>query len=324
MALIKCKECGHDISDKARKCPKCGCPTGQVEATQEVMIKEEPKKSKTWIGALVVALLCLIGGVGCYGYTHYLNNECDKNTIVELTPEFIKAIEKYDQLGIFSEGYAAVRKGDKWGYINTKGEEVVSTELDAKYVGHFSEGLAFVVQSSSKFSVIDTNGSVVFTSDYHSSDYYSEDNLPYYKNGIMLVYDVKKSCYIIYDIKGEIKGETKNHNEYYKETADNLYEKYSINDDNNWGLKDSKGNIVINAVYDGIDLGDGLWGGTGTLSNGVVLVILDEIKDTYDNTDGALTGNDIVRHYGYADLNGNDTFSEELKELCRRSKELAY
>lgn len=26
MALIKCEECGHMISDSARKCPKCGCP----------------------------------------------------------------------------------------------------------------------------------------------------------------------------------------------------------------------------------------------------------------------------------------------------------
>lgn len=25
MALIKCNECGADISDKARKCPNCGC-----------------------------------------------------------------------------------------------------------------------------------------------------------------------------------------------------------------------------------------------------------------------------------------------------------
>ena len=27
MALIKCKECGQMISDRAKKCPKCGTPT---------------------------------------------------------------------------------------------------------------------------------------------------------------------------------------------------------------------------------------------------------------------------------------------------------
>ena len=26
MALIKCPECGRDISDKAQSCPACGCP----------------------------------------------------------------------------------------------------------------------------------------------------------------------------------------------------------------------------------------------------------------------------------------------------------
>jgi ribosomal protein L7/L12 len=35
MALIKCPECGHDVSDKAASCPKCGYPiqpamTGQT------------------------------------------------------------------------------------------------------------------------------------------------------------------------------------------------------------------------------------------------------------------------------------------------------
>lgn len=26
MALIKCNECGHEVSDKAQNCPNCGCP----------------------------------------------------------------------------------------------------------------------------------------------------------------------------------------------------------------------------------------------------------------------------------------------------------
>lgn len=27
-ALIKCPECGHQVSDKARSCPECGYPFG--------------------------------------------------------------------------------------------------------------------------------------------------------------------------------------------------------------------------------------------------------------------------------------------------------
>lgn len=31
MALIKCKECGHEISDKATSCPNCGAPLSKVQ-----------------------------------------------------------------------------------------------------------------------------------------------------------------------------------------------------------------------------------------------------------------------------------------------------
>ena len=36
LALIKCSECGKEISDRARSCPHCGCP---VEGTEELVDK---------------------------------------------------------------------------------------------------------------------------------------------------------------------------------------------------------------------------------------------------------------------------------------------
>ena len=36
MALIKCKSCGHVMSDRAEFCPHCGCP------------KESSAKEETW------------------------------------------------------------------------------------------------------------------------------------------------------------------------------------------------------------------------------------------------------------------------------------
>lgn len=38
MALIKCKDCGHDMSDRAVACPYCGCPNDNV--------KKKSKKKK--------------------------------------------------------------------------------------------------------------------------------------------------------------------------------------------------------------------------------------------------------------------------------------
>ena len=36
MALIKCNECGHEISDKAQSCPSCGSPVNLKETPTSV------------------------------------------------------------------------------------------------------------------------------------------------------------------------------------------------------------------------------------------------------------------------------------------------
>ena len=53
MALIKCSECGADISDKAEVCPKCGCP---LEVTKQVLVeaKEQKKKDLLRIGKYIL------------------------------------------------------------------------------------------------------------------------------------------------------------------------------------------------------------------------------------------------------------------------------
>ena len=34
MAIIKCEECGAEISDKAKVCPKCGAPIREEERNE--------------------------------------------------------------------------------------------------------------------------------------------------------------------------------------------------------------------------------------------------------------------------------------------------
>lgn len=41
MALIKCPECGAQISDRARKCPSCGCPIEEI--LKEMSTQDEQK-----------------------------------------------------------------------------------------------------------------------------------------------------------------------------------------------------------------------------------------------------------------------------------------
>ncbi len=66
MALIKCLECGHEVSDKALTCPNCGCP---VQLGRNVQAVPEQKHHKSNFGkillgvVLCVAVLYFISGV---------------------------------------------------------------------------------------------------------------------------------------------------------------------------------------------------------------------------------------------------------------------
>lgn len=46
MSLIKCAECGKDISDKAEACPSCGNPINKQPPVVETM--EVERTSKKW------------------------------------------------------------------------------------------------------------------------------------------------------------------------------------------------------------------------------------------------------------------------------------
>ena len=52
MSMIKCPECGKEISDKTKKCLNCGCP-----------IKKNLSKKTIEIIVIVILLFAAIGGV---------------------------------------------------------------------------------------------------------------------------------------------------------------------------------------------------------------------------------------------------------------------
>lgn len=74
MALIKCSECGKEISDQAASCPNCGCPIKKVNSDSgednsekkiEISIKKPDiklnKRTKGILGGVIVCLVILIG-----------------------------------------------------------------------------------------------------------------------------------------------------------------------------------------------------------------------------------------------------------------------
>ena len=70
MALIKCPECGKEISDKAISCPGCGAPMGQqMTSAYQMLIPQEKYKSSmgsllrlsvflTWILGISATVVC--------------------------------------------------------------------------------------------------------------------------------------------------------------------------------------------------------------------------------------------------------------------------
>ena len=61
MALIKCSECGKEISDKAATCPNCGSPTEKAEEDTKVI-------------AFILGMVVLIALVGSYAISCRRNN----------------------------------------------------------------------------------------------------------------------------------------------------------------------------------------------------------------------------------------------------------
>ncbi len=67
MALIKCDECNHDVSNKAASCPNCGAPISKTASKQQFPIIVTPPKSRS----LAIALSLFLGGLGIHKF--YVN-----------------------------------------------------------------------------------------------------------------------------------------------------------------------------------------------------------------------------------------------------------
>jgi hypothetical protein len=79
--------------------------------------------------------------------------------------------DKYDWCSNFSEGRAKVNLHEKYGFVDTEGNEVVPLKYD--WVGIFSEGRAWV-KLNNKYGFVDTEGNVVIPVKYDWCGNFSE------------------------------------------------------------------------------------------------------------------------------------------------------
>lgn len=65
MSMIKCPECGLDISDKAKSCPQCGCPISDNVCIDTKTKSRRVNKLRVFIVGLIV-LVVLIGSFAVF------------------------------------------------------------------------------------------------------------------------------------------------------------------------------------------------------------------------------------------------------------------
>lgn len=81
MALIKCKECGKEISDKATTCPGCGAKT-------EMAINNNNNNNKNII--IAISIIVIIATIGIT--TYFIRTS---NSLYKYSRETIEILEQY-------------------------------------------------------------------------------------------------------------------------------------------------------------------------------------------------------------------------------------
>ncbi|MFA5404029.1 MAG: WG repeat-containing protein, partial [Ignavibacteria bacterium] len=198
---------------------------------------------------------------------------------------------KYSEVRFFKEGRAAVRIGDVWGFINSKGEEVVPIIYKTHsygscyapfiecYVKDFYEGLASV-KKGNKYGYIDTMGNIVLPFIYASSSSF--------QNGRAVI-----SLFNDFSEVRKIGMIDKNGNVIIPIIYDNLYNNFDfvegiakVRKNNKYGFVDTAGKEIVPAIYDDVSEFDnevalakmnGKWGVIDKINNIVLPCEYDEI-----------------------------------------------
>ena len=88
------------------------------------------------------------------------------------------------ELDGFSEGLAPVKKGGKWGYVDTAGKFVIQPRFN--YAKSFSEGLAAANIGEGKWGYIDHSGKFVIPAKFSINELYGNGEI--FSEGLALVY----------------------------------------------------------------------------------------------------------------------------------------
>ena len=116
MALIRCNECGQMISDRATKCPKCGCPT--TKGTEPHIPQEAPQvqpvyyeddeggSTRKWLYGIIALLVALIAGGGYWWYSQTSDERVAKQLESDNESEIKMSVDQFEKVGTLNAYYA--------------------------------------------------------------------------------------------------------------------------------------------------------------------------------------------------------------------------
>jgi hypothetical protein len=140
----------------------------------------------------------------------------------------------YDEIGAFSEGRLAVRRGGLWGFINADGEEVIPCRY--REVANFSEGLA-AVKLGHYWGYVDQDGEVQVSFKYAQAGDFRE--------GLAWVSDRKGVGYIDRQEQWAIEPQFEKGYEFFRGVARVVIE-------GRYGLINREGDLILKPKYDQI------------------------------------------------------------------------
>ncbi len=155
-----CKHCGKPIDDDYVFCPHCG--------------KRQKQNHSGRIIGIICASIVLMAIIACGILTFQNDKEIADITIDKVSKELAESIKRYDKIYSFHEGLARVCKDNKYGFIDKKGQEIISCNYDD--ADDFDGGIA-IIKISGKKGGIDMHGSIVIPAIFDAIDWDSKDSL---------------------------------------------------------------------------------------------------------------------------------------------------
>lgn len=152
MALKTCPHCGHNVSDKATKCPQCGKDPRFTDLQLEQQEQQRKKKRKTAIiifASVLVVVFAALCAIFIRRHTEYSRQLKDYNEAQILfdSGKYYRAAKAFDALGEFKDS-AQKALDSRYQYVYTNQIRTNNTTL--KYIEYLTEKNYPNIQSLSR------------------------------------------------------------------------------------------------------------------------------------------------------------------------------